>query len=466
MPPTPRPPTKPRSRTSSTRSRPCAPSRSSTRCRPAPPSRAHPDGVRRGQEARRRRHPPGRRRLLRRPPGRCRRGEADRARRRPTRRGARRHPEEPPASRAASRAVRCTRRRPCSPRIAAGAAMPLPRSGSRSPSPPGLSRPPAPAPRPRRRRSARRLGAIFDTTERQRPVGGEGRLARQRRRSIFERNPRLLVMPASTMKVRHAGRRRRAARLGRALHAPGSRRPAPIEDGVLPAISIVTGGGDPTIGEARRSAARPRRVGRPRCALLGVSRIDGRADRRRRRPARPGARQRLGVGRSGLRLRRAGRRAAVPRERGAGRDHRRAAARHAGVDAPRAGRRPTGADRPGRPRRRRTRAPAVFTRRRPFSRDARGDRHVPRADRDYVRTVADRQPDARLPPAFRDALGRAGIAVSGDIADIDELAAEADRRRAGCCTCTNRRRCARSACALMKVEPEPDRRDAAGRASA
>ena len=55
--------------------------------------RAHRDGVRRGQEARLRGDPPGRPRLLRGPPGRCRCGQADRARRDRRRHGARRHPE-------------------------------------------------------------------------------------------------------------------------------------------------------------------------------------------------------------------------------------------------------------------------------------------------------------------------------------------------------------------------------------
>jgi D-alanyl-D-alanine carboxypeptidase/D-alanyl-D-alanine-endopeptidase (penicillin-binding protein 4) len=66
--------------------------------------------------------------------------------------------------------------------------------------------------------------------------------------------------------------------------------------------------------------------------------------------------------------------------------------------------------------------PAVFTRRRPFSRTLEVTGSVPRTGRDYVRTVSTDNPTRGLLLAFRDALGRFGIAVSGDVADIDDVA--------------------------------------------
>ena len=65
---------------------------------------------------------------------------------------------------------------------------------------------------------------------------------------IFERNPRLLVMPASTMKVVTlavaAERLGWDARFTTRIETTGA-----LEDGVLRGDLIVTGDGDPTIGE-------------------------------------------------------------------------------------------------------------------------------------------------------------------------------------------------------------------------
>jgi D-alanyl-D-alanine carboxypeptidase/D-alanyl-D-alanine-endopeptidase (penicillin-binding protein 4) len=65
---------------------------------------------------------------------------------------------------------------------------------------------------------------------------------------------------------------------------------------------------------------------------------------------------------------------------------------------------------------------AVFTRRRPFSRTLEVTGTVPRGGRDYVRTVSTDNPTRGLLLAFRETLGRLGIAVTGDVADIDEVA--------------------------------------------
>jgi D-alanyl-D-alanine carboxypeptidase/D-alanyl-D-alanine-endopeptidase (penicillin-binding protein 4) len=66
-------------------------------------------------------------------------------------------------------------------------------------------------------------------------------------------------------------------------------------------------------------------------------------------------------------------------------------------------------------------APAVYTRRRPFSRTLEVTGSVPRTGRDYVRSVSVDNPTRAFLLAFRDALQRAGIAVGGDPADIDDL---------------------------------------------
>ena len=66
--------------------------------------------------------------------------------------------------------------------------------------------------------------------------------------------------------------------------------------------------------------------------------------------------------------------------------------------------------------------PEVFTRRRPFGRTLEVTGTVPRTGRDNVRTVSTDNPTRGMLLAFRDALGRFGIGVSGDVADIDDVA--------------------------------------------
>src|SRR6185436_7568736 len=92
-----------------------------------------------------------------------------------------------------------------------------------------------------------RLGAIFDTTD-VNALWAVKVVSLDTGQVIFERNPRLLVMPASTMKVITlavaAERLGWDARFTTRLETTGS-----IENGVLTGDLIVTGGGDPTIGE-------------------------------------------------------------------------------------------------------------------------------------------------------------------------------------------------------------------------
>jgi D-alanyl-D-alanine carboxypeptidase/D-alanyl-D-alanine-endopeptidase (penicillin-binding protein 4) len=235
---------------------------------------------------------------------------------------------------------------------------------------------------------------------------------------IFERNPRLLVMPASTMKVVTLGVA--AERLGwDARFTTKVEATAPIEHGVLTGDLIVTGGGDPTIGEGDE----PTRVfdeWANRLALLGLTRVDGRivgdddawpdqflgngwawddlafgyaaplgalqfhestAQVVITAGAQPGAPATMRIEPAGTDLVLTG---------------------HVETVAP---------DQPA----------LVFSRRRPFSRTLEVTGAVPRTDRDYVRTVAVDNPTRGFVAAFRDALARAGILVSGDAVDIDDL---------------------------------------------
>ncbi|MEO5820750.1 MAG: D-alanyl-D-alanine carboxypeptidase/D-alanyl-D-alanine-endopeptidase, partial [Vicinamibacteraceae bacterium] len=59
-----------------------------------------------------------------------------------------------------------------------------------------------------------------------------------------------------------------------------------------------------------------------------------------------------------------------------------------------------------------------------FSRTLEVTGSVPRAERDYVRAVSVDNPTRAFLLAFRAALGRAGITIAGDIADIDDVAVE------------------------------------------
>jgi D-alanyl-D-alanine carboxypeptidase/D-alanyl-D-alanine-endopeptidase (penicillin-binding protein 4) len=263
-----------------------------------------------------------------------------------------------------------------------------------------------------------RLGTVFDTPE-VNALWAVKVVSLDTGQVIFERNPRLLVMPASTMKVITlavaAERLGWDARFTTRLETTG-----PIEDGVLRGDLIVTGDGDPAIGE-RQGAPRALDEWAGRLAMLGVTRIDGRLigdddilpD------------QALGSGWAwdDLAFGFAAPYGALQFHEGSAQVVITAGPR---PDTPASMRLEpastelvlsgqvwtTGADTP----------PAVFTRRRPSSRTLEVTGSVPRASRDYVRTVSTDNPTRGMLLAFRDALGRFGIGVSGDVADVDEVA--------------------------------------------
>jgi len=292
--------------------------------------------------------------------------------------------------------------------------MPLPRIGvalavAATLTAPALARPAADDLRDR-------LGAIFDTTD-VNALWAAKVVSLDTGQVIFERNPRLLVMPASTMKVVTlavaAERLGWDARFTTRLETTGA-----IEDGVLRGDLIVTGDGDPTIGE-REDAPRVLDAWASRLAMLGVTRIDGRLigdddvlpD------------QALGAGWAwdDLAFGFAAPVGALQFHEGSAqvvispgpRPDTPASFRlePASTDLVLTGEvTTTGPDTPA----------AVFTRRRPFSRTLEVTGNVPRG-RDYVRTVSTDNPTRGLLLAFRDTLARFGIAVSGDVADIDEV---------------------------------------------
>ena len=236
---------------------------------------------------------------------------------------------------------------------------------------------------------------------------------------LFERHPRLLVMPASTMKVVTlavaAERLGWDARFSTRLETTGT-----IDGGVLRGDLIVTGDGDPTIGE-RADMPRALDDWAGRLAALGLTRIDGRLigdddvlpD------------QALGTGWAwdDLAFGYAAPIGALQYHEGAvqiviapgPRPDTPATIRiePASTDLVATGQVwTTGPDVPA----------AVYTRRRLFSRTLEVTGSVPRTGRDYVRTVSVDNPTRGFLLAFRAALGRAGITVTGDVADIDELA--------------------------------------------
>jgi D-alanyl-D-alanine carboxypeptidase/D-alanyl-D-alanine-endopeptidase (penicillin-binding protein 4) len=263
-----------------------------------------------------------------------------------------------------------------------------------------------------------RLGAIFDTTD-VNALWAVKVVSLDTGQLIFERNPRLLVMPASTMKVITlavaAERLGWDARFTTRLETTGS-----IENGVLRGDLIVTGDGDPTIGE-REDAPRVLDDWAGRLAALGITHVDGRLigdddvlpD------------QALGTGWAwdDLAFGFATPVGALQFHEGAAQVVITAGPR---PDTPATMRiepasteltltgqvMTTGPETPA----------AVFSRRRPFSRTLEVTGTVPRTGRDYVRTVSIDNPTRALLLAFREALGRFGIAVSGDVADIDDLA--------------------------------------------
>jgi serine-type D-Ala-D-Ala carboxypeptidase/endopeptidase (penicillin-binding protein 4) len=263
-----------------------------------------------------------------------------------------------------------------------------------------------------------RLGAIFDTPE-VNALWAAKVVSLDTGQVVFERNPRLLVMPASTMKVVTlavaAERLGWDARFTTRLETTGT-----LEGGVLHGDLIVTGDGDPTIGEAEDS---PRVLDAWAGALaaLGVTRIDGRLigdddvlpdqalgtgwawDDLAFGFAAPVGALQFHEGAAQVVIT-AGRRPGMPASM---------RLEPASTELVLTGQVTTTAP---------DTAPAVFTRRQPFSRTLEVTGTVPRADRDYVRTVSTDNPTRGLLLAFRQTLGRSGIAVSGDIADIDDAA--------------------------------------------
>jgi D-alanyl-D-alanine carboxypeptidase/D-alanyl-D-alanine-endopeptidase (penicillin-binding protein 4) len=262
-----------------------------------------------------------------------------------------------------------------------------------------------------------RLGAIFDTPE-VNALWAVKVVSLDTGQVIFERNPRLLVMPASTMKVVTvavaAERLGWDARFTTRLETTGS-----IEDAVLHGDLIVTGDGDPTIGE-REDTPRVLDEWAGRLAMLGVTRIDGRLigdddilpD------------QALGAGWAwdDLAFGFAAPVGALQFHEGSAQVVITAGPRPetpasmrlepASTDLALTGQVwTTGPETPA----------AVFTRRRPFSRTLEVTGSVPRTGRDYVRTVSTDNPTRGFLLAFHEALGRFGIGVSGDVADIDEV---------------------------------------------
>jgi D-alanyl-D-alanine carboxypeptidase/D-alanyl-D-alanine-endopeptidase (penicillin-binding protein 4) len=263
-----------------------------------------------------------------------------------------------------------------------------------------------------------RLAAVFDTTD-VNALWAIKVVSLDSGETVFERNPRLLVMPASTMKIVTLAvaseRLGWDARFTTRVETTGA-----VEDGVLRGDLIVTGDGDPTIVE-RDDAPRVLDDLALQLSFLGIRRIEGRlvgdddalpdqalgsgwawddlpfgfaapvgalqfnesaADLVISAGAEPNApaSMRLEPGSSELAI-------------------------TGGVWT-------TAADVP----------PLVFTRRRPFTRVVEVSGHVPMTGRDYVRPLAVDNPTRAFVLAFRDALGRAGIAVTGDAADIDDLA--------------------------------------------
>jgi D-alanyl-D-alanine carboxypeptidase/D-alanyl-D-alanine-endopeptidase (penicillin-binding protein 4) len=267
---------------------------------------------------------------------------------------------------------------------------------------------------------AARLGAIFDTGT-VNALWAVKVVSLDTGAVLFERNPRLLVMPASTMKVVTlavaADRLGWDARFTTRLETTGT-----VTDGVLTGDLIVTGGGDPTIGE-REDAPRVLDDWACRLATLGIRRVEGRlvGDD----DAFPD--QALGTGWAwddlpfGF---------AAPT--GALQYHESAAqvVITAGPrpDTPASIRlEPAGTDLvvTGQVWTTAPDVPAlVYTSRRLSSRTLEVSGTVPRSDRDYVRNVAVDNPTRAFLGAFRDALVRNGIAVTGESVDVDDLAAK------------------------------------------
>ena len=264
-----------------------------------------------------------------------------------------------------------------------------------------------------------RLAAVFDTAE-VNALWAAKVVSLDTGEVVFERNPRLLVMPASTMKVVTlavaAERLGWDARFTTRIETTG-----PLEDGVLRGDLIVTGDGDPTIGE-REDNPGVLDDWAGRLATLGIRRVEGRLigdddvlpD------------QALGSGWAwddlafgyatplgALQFYESTARVVIsagPRADTPATIRLEPASTEFVVTGQVS---TTDADTPA----------AIFTRRRPFSRTLEVIGTVPRTDRDYVRTVSIDNPTRAFVLGFRDALTRAGIALAGDVSDIDDLAA-------------------------------------------
>ncbi len=262
-----------------------------------------------------------------------------------------------------------------------------------------------------------RLAAVFDTAD-VNALWAAKVVSLDTGEVIFERNPRLLVMPASTMKIVTlavaAERLGWDARFSTRLETTGA-----IEDGMLRGDLVVTGDGDPTIGQ-RADAPRVLDEWACRLAVLGVTRVEGRliGDD----DALPD--QALGSGWAwdDLAFGYAAPLSALQYHESAADIVITAGAKPgmpatvriepASTDLVVSGQvSTTAADVPA----------AVYTRRRPFTRTLEVTGSVPKTNRDYVRSVAVDNPTRAFLAAFRDALARAGITVAGEIADVDEL---------------------------------------------
>jgi D-alanyl-D-alanine carboxypeptidase/D-alanyl-D-alanine-endopeptidase (penicillin-binding protein 4) len=269
-------------------------------------------------------------------------------------------------------------------------------------------------------RLGRELGAIFDTPE-VNALRAAKVVSLDTGAVIFERNPKLLMMPASTMKLVTlavaAERLGWDARFPTRIEATG-----PIEDGVLRGDLIVTGSGDPMIG-LRDDLPRVLEDWACRLATLGLTRVDGRliGDD----DALPD--QAFGNGWpwddlafgfaapiGALQFDENSARVVITpgAEPGAPATMR---LEPASADLVLTGQvRTTAADVPA----------LVLTRRRPFSRVLEVTGSVPRSGRDYVRSVAVDNPTRTFLLALRAALAAEGIAIAGDTVDVDELAAK------------------------------------------
>lgn len=238
---------------------------------------------------------------------------------------------------------------------------------------------------------------------------------------IFERNPRLLVMPASTMKVVTlavaAERLGWDARFETRLEATG-----PIEDGVLRGDLIVTGSGDPMIGR-RDDLPRVLEDWACRLATLGLTRVEGRliGDD----DALPDDAFGAGWAWDDLAFGFAAPFGALQFHENSAQVVIRPGPEPGALAAIRLEPASTDLLLTGQVVTTAPEVPAlVFTRRRPFSRVLDVTGRVPGTGRDYVRSVAVDNPTRAFLAALRTALAAEGIAIAGDTVDVDELAAK------------------------------------------